>query len=115
MGEWERRLQAVVQRVEHRTVRLRPRPDGGDGLGGLPHLRPARRDEVVHPRHPGIDQPAGGLDEAKPLRRNLCRHALDQPHTKNAEEAQPDEQHGNGDGGRASGFLKECPADANAG
>ena len=51
------RLQALVQRVEHGAVRLRLCAGGGDGLGSLPHFRPARRDEVVHPATPASTTP----------------------------------------------------------
>jgi hypothetical protein len=78
---------------------LRLGAGGGDGLGSLPHFRPARRDEVVHPAHSGIDYPDADLDETKPLQRDVCGLAINEPRAKDAEEAQADEQHGQGNRG----------------
>jgi hypothetical protein len=98
---------ALVQRVEHGAVRLRLCANGGDGLGGLPHFRPARRDEVVHPPHSGIDHPDSGLDETKPLQRDVGGLAINEPRAEDAEEAQADEQHGKGNGSKANCLLED--------
>src|SRR4030095_14709038 len=101
------RLQALVQRVEHGAVCLRLCAGGGDGLGSLPHFRSARRDEVVHPAHSGIDHPDADLDETKPLRREVGGLAINEPRAKDAEQAQADEQHGKRNGGNANCLLED--------
>lgn len=106
------RLQALVQRVEHRAVRLRLCTDGSDGFGGLPHFHPARRNEVVHPPHSGIDHFDPGLDETKPLQRDVGCFAINEPRAEDAEEAEADEQHGNGNCAKANCFLEDWHADS---
>ena len=80
---------------------------GGNGLGSLPHFRPARRDEVVHPAHTGIDHPDADLDETKTLQCNIGGLTINEPCAKNTEQAQADEQHGKRNGGKAKCLLDD--------
>src|SRR4029077_10764968 len=81
-------------------------PDGGDRFRGLLHFRPARRDELVHPPHSGIDHLDAGLDKTKPLQRDVGRLAINEPRAEDADEAEADEQDGNGDSAKANYFLE---------
>src|SRR5204863_2650915 len=73
----------------------------------LPHFRPARRDQVVHPIHSGIDHPDTYLDETKPLQRDVCGLAINEPRAKDGGQAQADEQHGKRNGGKAKCLLED--------
>src|SRR5205814_9629413 len=55
-------LQALVQRIEHGTVRHRLCADSADGLGRLLHFRPTAPEEVVHPPYSSVDHPDAHLD-----------------------------------------------------
>jgi hypothetical protein len=65
---------------------------------------------LVHPPHSGIDHFDPGLDEAKPLQRDVGGFAINEPRAEDAEEAQADEQHGNGNGGKANCLLEDWHA-----
>jgi len=104
------RLQAIVQRVEHRSVRLRLWPDGADGFGSLPHFRPARRDKLVHATHSGIDHVDPRLDKTKSLQRDVGGFPIDEPRAEDADKAEADEQHGNRNGAEANYFAEDCHA-----
>ena len=79
------RLQTLVQRIEHGTVRRRLSADGGDGLGRLFHFRPARRDEFVHAPHSSVDHADALLDNAKAFQRDVARFATNEPGAEDAD------------------------------
>ena len=104
------RFELLVQRIQHPAIRLRSCPCSGNGVEGLPHFRPGRRDEIVCPRPSRIDDSHGSLDDGKPFPRNFRRPAIYHPHAENPEQAQADEQQGNCDSGRACCLLNDCHA-----
>src|SRR4029077_22339 len=60
--------------------------------------------------HSSIDHFDPGLDEAKPLQRDVGCFAINEPRAEDAEEAEADEQHGHGNCGKANCFLEDWHA-----
>src|SRR5207248_11747225 len=100
-------LQALVQRIEHGTVRHRLCADSADGLGRLPHFRPTAPDEVVYPPYSSVDHPDAHLDNAKPLQRHVASLTINEPRAEDADEAQNNEQHRKGNSSKASRLLED--------
>src|SRR5205814_8430168 len=91
----------------HGTVRYCLCSDGLDGLGGLPHFRPACRDKVVATPHPGIDHPDADFDDGKSFQRNVACFATNEPRAEDADDAHANEQRRERDGAKASYLLED--------
>jgi hypothetical protein len=85
---------AVGQRVKHGTVRYRLCADGLDGLGGLPHFRPACRDKVVDTSNSGIHRSDADFDDAESFQRDVARFATNEPRAEDADDAHANEPAG---------------------
>src|SRR4029077_2828425 len=68
------------------------------------------RDELVHPPHSGIDHTDAGLDEAKPLQRDVGGFAINEPRAEDADEAEADEEYSNANSAKANYFLEDWHA-----
>jgi hypothetical protein len=52
-----------------------------------------------------------GLDKTKPLERDVGGFAINEPRAEDADEAEADEQHGNGNSAKANYFFEDWHAE----
>jgi hypothetical protein len=78
------------------------RANSADGLGGLSHFRPARRDPFIDPPYSSIDHPDADLDNAKSFQRYIARLSINEPRAEDASDAHCDEQRRERDCAKAS-------------